>query len=246
MISSLLRLAVGFVYMVVATTLFGVLMLLLLPWRNLRIRACNYWGWVSGGFCLWLSGSRFHVEGKEHLDGGRPCIYVSNHTSTLDIFLGIHISPVGTVGVAKKEVVYYPFFGQLYLLSGHLRIDRGNHERAMAAMQKLQRLVKRYELSIWMWPEGTRSRDGRLLPFKKGIVHLAVGVGLPVVPVVVSGAQSTWKKGTVEMIPADVRVQVLPAIDTSGWKDRPVDEVLAELHALFVAHLPEEQRPLAA
>ncbi len=245
MFVSLLRVGIGFVYMVVATVLQGALMLLLLPWRNLRIRSCNYWGWVTGWFCMWISGSRFHVEGAEHLDGKRPAIYISNHTSTLDIFLGIHVSPVGTVGVAKKEVVYYPFFGQLYLLSGHLLLDRGNHARALEAMKTLSTLVRRYGLSIWMWPEGTRSRDGRLKPFKKGIWHLAVSVGLPVVPVVVSGAQTTWKKGTVELVPADVRVQVLPAIDTSSWKDRDPDEVVAELHAIFTAYLPEDQQPLA-
>lgn len=246
MVSSLVRIGIGFLYMVVATILQGALMLLLLPWRNLRIRSCNYWGWVTGRFGMWISGSRFRVVGGEHFDGKRPAIYVSNHTSTLDIFLGIHVSPVGTVGVAKKEVVYYPFFGQLYWLSGHLRLDRGNHTRAMKAMKELERIVRRHRLSIWMWPEGTRSRDGRLLPFKKGIYHLAVAVGLPVVPVIVTGAQNTWKKGQMRLVPADVLVTVLPAIDTSGWKDRDAEEVVAELHALFVSHLPEDQRPLPA
>jgi 1-acyl-sn-glycerol-3-phosphate acyltransferase len=243
---SWLRITIGLTYMAIATALHAVLMILLLPWRNLRIRACNYWGHVSGRFCVWLSGSTVTIDGWEHLDPSRQVIYVSNHTSILDIFLGIWLSPVGTVGVAKKEVVWYPFFGQLYLLSGHLRIDRGSTQRAVAAMRDLARIVDSYRLSIWIWPEGTRSRDGRLLPLKKGIWHLAVGTGLPVVPVVVSGAHRVWKKGSSRIEPADVHVQVLPAIDTSDWGERPIQDVLAELHAVFAAHLPPDQQPLAA
>ncbi|MCB9679949.1 MAG: 1-acyl-sn-glycerol-3-phosphate acyltransferase [Alphaproteobacteria bacterium] len=240
-----LRILIGLVYMAIASAVQAVLLVLLMPWRNLRIRSCNYWGWVTGRFCTWLSGSRVSFEGWEHLDGDRPAIYVSNHTSILDIFLGIWLGPVGVVGVAKKEVVYYPFFGQLYWLSGHLRLDRGDHGKAMAAMRELERIVKAYRLSIWMWPEGTRSKDGRLRPFKKGVWHLAVATGLPVVPVVVAGAQRVWPKGTTRLQSADVHVTILPAIDTSGWSARDADEVVDELHALFLEHLPADQHPLA-
>ena len=94
--------------------------------------------------------------------------------------------------------------------------------------------------------EGTRSRDGRMLPFKKGIWHLAVQTGLPVVPVVVSGAHRAWTKGSMALQPTDVEVRVLPAIDTSGWGARDRDEVVAELQDLFVQALPADQRPAEA
>lgn len=246
MVSSWIRIAVGLVYMALASAVHAVVLLVLLPSRYLRQRSCNLWGWVTGRFCLWLSGSTVTIEGAEHLSGAQPAIFVSNHTSMLDIFLGIGFSPLGTVGVAKKEVVFYPFFGQLYWLSGHLRIDRGNHAQAVRAMKKLEGEVKRYRSSIWMWPEGTRSKTGRLLPFKKGIVHLAVATGLPVVPVVVSGAQKAMAARTLRIQPASITVRALPPVDTSDWKDRPIDDVLTELHAQFVAHLPDDQKPLDA
>lgn len=244
--SSFLRIGVGLAYMAVATTAHALLMLLLLPWRGLRIRSCNLWGWVTGRFCLAISGSTVTVHGREHLDARRPAIYISNHTSILDIFLGIWLGPLGTVGVAKREVVYYPFFGQLYWLSGHLRLDRGDHGRAMAAMRLLEALVARHRLSIWMWPEGTRSRDGRLRPFRKGIWHLATATGLPVVPVIVAGAHRAWEKGSMAIHPTTVEVTVLPAIDTSGWRDREIEDVLGELEGLFEAVLPRDQLPLEA
>ncbi len=238
------RIGVGLVYMAVATLLHSLLLLLMFPSRNARIRACNYWGWLTGRFCMWLSGSTLTISGGEHFDGSRPAIYISNHTSILDIFLGIWQAPAGTVGVAKKEVVYYPFFGQLYWLSGHLMLDRSNHHRAMEAMEDLHRIVSGYGLSIWMWPEGTRSRDGRLLPFRKGLWHLAVQTGLPIVPVVVAGAHEAWKKGSVKIHYADITVTALPAIDTSDWKDRGMEECIEEVHALFRDCLPPSQLPL--
>lgn len=240
-----LKALAGLVYMAVAGTALILALIVLLPSRNLRIRLCNHWGSLTGSLMTWLSGSRVTVEHRERFDGDRPAIYISNHTSVLDIFLGIWLSPEGTVGVAKKEVVYYPFFGQAYFLSGHLMIDRGNRDKAVASMKALVGIVHDYGLSIWMWPEGTRSRTGRLLPFKKGVYHLAVQTGLPVVPVVVKGAHHAWEKGGLDIRGADIHVEVLPAIDTSDWADRDSREVSDELHALFEAHLPEEQRPLA-
>lgn len=242
---SWMRITAGVVYMAVATMIHAVILLVLFPSKNLRIRSCNYWGWLTGRFIVWVSGSTVTVHGAETIGPDRPVIYVSNHTSALDIFIGIWQAPVGTVGVAKKEVVYYPFFGQLYWLSGHLRIDRGDTGKAVAAMNEMVKVVRAHRLSIWMWPEGTRSRDGRLQPMKKGIYHLAVATGLPVVPVVVSGAHHVWEKGSMRINPCDVHVSILPAIDTSGWKERPIDQVLAELHATFANALPADQQPLA-
>jgi 1-acyl-sn-glycerol-3-phosphate acyltransferase len=243
MLGFLLKLSVGVVFMAITATAHALVLLVLAPSRNLRIRSCNLWGWFVGRACVALTGCTLTVRGREHLDGARPAIYISNHTSALDIFLGIWQAPLGTVGVAKKEVVRYPFFGQLYCLSGHLRVDRGHTDRAIASMRELAAITRAHHLSIWMWPEGTRSPDGRLLPFKKGLYHLAVETGLPIVPVVVSGAHHSWPKGQQVLRAVPIDMEVLPALDTSHWAARPVDEVLAELRDLFAAHLPEDQRP---
>lgn len=244
--SSWWKLAVGFTFLAAATVVHAVVLIVLLPSRNARIRSCNYWGWVVGRVCLAISGCGLTIRGAEHLAGERPVIFVSNHTSIIDILLGIWQAPVGTVGVAKKEIVWFPFFGQLYALSGHLRVDRGDHARAVEAMADLERIVEQHRLSIWMWPEGTRSQDGRLRPFKKGLYHLAVGTGLPIVPVIVSGAHRSWEKGSRRVVGVPVEVVALPPIDTSGWASRSAEDCLAEVHGLFVAQLPADQRPVPA
>ncbi len=181
MVFTALKLTVGLAVIAGVAVLQTLILLAVLPSRTTRIRSCIVFERLVGFSCVWLSGCRLSVTGREHLDRRRPAIYALNHTSLIDLFLVLRLMPYGSVGVAKKEVVRYPFFGQMYLLTGHLRIDRGHHTAAIASMRSLGDLVRRARLSIFITPEGTRSHDGRLLPFKKGLVHLALQTGLPVV-----------------------------------------------------------------
>jgi 1-acyl-sn-glycerol-3-phosphate acyltransferase len=242
LVTSTVRQLVGLVIMVVAVAIFAVLCTLLLPWRTVRIRTCNVFGHLVGRAILAVTGTRVLGNPKPEMNASMPAIYVSNHTSPIDIFLGIWLSPVGVCGVAKKEVVWYPFFGQLYLISGHLRIDRGNRGRAIEALRNIADLVRENGLGIWIWPEGTRSRDGRLRAFKKGFAHLALATGLPVVPVVVTGAHRIWRKNSFLIHPGEVVVKVLPAVDTSGWTLETLDTHVAEVHRLVNDALPPDQQ----
>lgn len=238
-----IRLAVGLVLLAINTTLCMLVCAVLIPFRVARIKACNYYGKITGPLMLAISGCPLEVEGMEHLDPDRPAIYVSNHTSIMDIFLAIWLSPVGTVGIAKKEVVYYPFFGQMYLLSGHLRIDRGRSDRAKASMAALGEVVRRNRLSIYLWPEGTRSASGRLLPIKKGVVYLAEQTGLPIVPIVVAGAHEAWVKNSLKVAPVPIKVTVLPPIPTEGWGAETAAENAQTVWEAFRSALPERQQP---
>lgn len=235
---SALKLVVGlFSIGIVASTLFLVLALFL-PFRGLRIRTCNIFGKVVGPYFLWLSGSKTTVNGGEHLNRKRPALYVSNHTSVMDIFIAMWLSPIGTVGIAKKEILKYPFFGQAYLLSGHLWIDRGRTDRSVSTLKKLAEFVRRKQLSIFLWPEGTRSRTGNLLPFKKGLVHLALQTQLPVVPIVVKGAHECWEKKTRVIRGVKIAISVLPPIDTSGWSLDRMEEAIEEVQSQFRRIVP--------
>ncbi len=242
LLSSAVRQLLGLLIMVVAVAIFAVLCTLLLPWRTLRIRVCNVFGHIVGRSILAVTGTTVTGGAKPEMDRSMPAIYVSNHTSPIDIFLGIWLSPIGVCGVAKKEVAYYPFFGQLYVMSGHLRIDRSNRGSAIAALANMAELVRENGLGLWIWPEGTRSKDGRLRSFKKGFVHLALATGLPVVPVVVSGAHRIWRKNSFLIHPGEVNVKVLPAIDTSLWTLDTLELHVAEVHRVVNEALPPEQR----
>lgn len=243
LVSTWLTLTTCLILMAISAVVFGFAMLLVLPSRVLRIRLGNLFGKTVSRLIMIISGCRVTVHGQEHLDAGRPAIYVSNHTSALDIFICSWLAPWGTVGVAKREIVYYPFFGQLYLLSGHLRIDRGNGPKARASMARLGDLVHSKRLSIFLWPEGTRSRDGRLLPFKKGVGHLAMQTGLPIVPLVVCGAHRAWEKNSLRLARVPIEVRVLPAIDTTAWTHETIDRDVRRVHDAFESVLPLDQQP---
>ncbi|CAD6262184.1 unnamed protein product [Miscanthus lutarioriparius] len=134
------------------------------------------------------------------------------------------LAPTCTVGIAKKEIIWYPLFGQLYVLANHLRIDRSNPAAAIHSMKQVARAVVKNNLSLILFPEGTRSKNGRLLPFKKGFVHAALQTGLPVVPIVVTGTHLAWRNNSLRVRPVPLTVKVLPPIGTAGWEEARVDE----------------------
>ena len=214
-ISFLLRFVLGFTWLTLWSTVCMTLMILALPFRTLRIRIGNFCGKMIGPFITRIVGTKLINPDSQKLKNSGPAIYVTNHTSALDIFISMAICPYGGCGIGKKEVVRIPFFGWAYWLSGHLLIDRGNREKAVASMNKLSKFVNDKKLSIWIWPEGTRSMDGKLIPFKKGFVHLALATGLPIIPVIFHGAHKRWPAKTMQFYPGEVRVEVLNPIAVS-------------------------------
>lgn len=243
---SLIKLTTGMIFMSIAVVVFLPVCILLLPSRRLRIATCNVFGHFVGAGLLWLAGVHLSRDIRHRMEATHPAIYVSNHTSVLDMFVAIWSCPLFTCGVAKKEIARIPFFGQLYLVSGHLLIDRANRTQAVEAMDKVAALVRKHRVGVWIWAEGTRSRDGRLLPLKKGFAHMALATRLPIVPVVVRGAHKVWEKNTLEVRAhkGAVSVEVLEAIPTDDWTAETLDAHIAKVHAAFAAALPPEQQPL--
>jgi len=243
MMTSLLRILAGLVCIAVLVTIMVPILIVLLPFRVARIRVTNVFGSAIGASVMWCAGCKVTVEGREHVSADRPAIYAFNHTSTLDAFTTIWLTPSGTVGVAKKEVLFYPFYGQAWWLAGHVLLDRSRTERAKAALKKTVGFLRDHALHLCILPEGTRSKDGRLQPFKKGVVHIALDTKLPIVPVVTIGLQRTWNKGSLRITPAEVKVLFLPPISTEHWTEETMATHLEELRAPFLRALPPEQQP---
>ena len=244
LLGTLARLLLGVAVCGAICAFFFPLCILLLPSRRLRIRLCNGFGKVLGRTLLRVCGVTVDDSVARQLEALKPAIFVTNHASILDIFAGIWLAPYDTCGVAKKEVVWYPFFGLVYLVSGHLRVDRGNRASAVEGMRATSALMKRHGLGAWIWPEGTRAKDGRLLPFKKGFAHLALATGLPVVPVILEGAHRIWPRTELRIHPGHLGLTVLPAIPTTAWTAESLDAHIAEVRQAFVDALPDDQKPL--
>ncbi len=237
------RIATSFVLLSSGAVVYLLLSLLLLPWRPLRIRIGNVYGKAVGPWVARILGVRTRVRYRERLAASSPAIYITNHTSALDVFIAMWLCPMGGCGIAKKEIARIPFFGWAYWLSGHLLIDRGDREGTIAALAATAELVRRHRLSIWIWPEGTRSRDGRLLSFRKGFAHLAIATGLPVVPVVLHGAHERLPDRSFRLIPGALEVEVMEPIDTRSWKRETLDEHVEQVHEIVRRALRPAQRP---
>ena len=236
-ISFALRFTIGFVWLGFWSLLCMCLMILALPFRSLRVRIGNFCGKIIGPVVSRLVGAKVINPDSKKLTDSAPAIFVTNHSSALDVFIGMALCPYGGCGVGKKEVLRIPFFGQAYWLAGHLLIDRGNNAKAIASMAKLSDFVKSKDLSIWIWPEGTRSIDGKLIPFKKGFVHLALETGLPVVPVMLHGAHEVWPAKTMQFYPGNVEIEVLDPIKTDKWSKSTVDDHVEHVKSIMAESL---------
>ena len=238
-ISFILRFTFGFVWLGFWSLLCMCLMILALPFRTLRVRIGNFCGKIIGPVVSRLVGAKIINPDSKKLNTSAPAIFVTNHTSALDVFVGMALCPYGGCGIGKKEILKIPFFGQAYWLAGHLLIDRSNNAKAIASMAKLSDFVKSKNLSIWIWPEGTRSMDGKLIPFKKGFVHLALETGLPVVPVMLHGAHEVWPAKTMQFYPGNVEVEVLDPIETDKWSKDTVDNHVEHVKSIMAKSLAQ-------
>ncbi len=115
-------------------------------------------------------------------------VYVANHQNNYDLFTVTNAVPANTVSIGKKSLKFIPFFGQLYWLSGNILIDRGNRTKAASTLATAVSKIKNRGISVWMFPEGTRSYGRGLLPFKTGAFHTAMQSKVPVVPVAMSSS----------------------------------------------------------
>ncbi len=157
---------------------------------------------------------RFETSGDFIRDPRRPYVAVSNHESYADIFLISHL-PWEMKWLSKETMFKIPCMGWMMRMAGDIEIRRGERTSTIQAMNEARdRLKKR--VSVMIFPEGTRSRDGELLPFKDGAFRLALESGVPILPIVVAGTRGCMAKGTFRFQRSRARVKVLPPIETTG------------------------------
>ncbi len=161
------------------------------------------------------------TSGYERVPQDRPVVYVSNHQSWFDIWSLASIVPGQTRFVAKKELARIPVLGRAMQSAGHIYIDRQNRQAAFSAYEAAAAYIKK-GMSAVLFPEGTRSRTGELLPFKKGPFVLALAAQVPIVPVYCAGTFTLLPKGSVRLDPHPVAIMFGELIPTEGkgYEDR--------------------------
>ncbi|MCC5856005.1 MAG: 1-acylglycerol-3-phosphate O-acyltransferase [Idiomarina sp.] len=182
-----------------------------------------------------LLGVELEIRVPEMVKNGGPFVYVANHQNSWDIFTLSRSLLPGTVTVGKKSLKWVPFFGQLYWLSGNILIDRTNSNRAHGTIGKTIDALKNKNLSIWLFPEGTRNYGRGLLPFKTGAFHSAIGAQVPVVPVCMSTTHkqvklNRWNNGK-------VIIEMLPPIATEGFSRDRVRDLIGTVYGQMEAEI---------
>ncbi|WP_414164868.1 1-acylglycerol-3-phosphate O-acyltransferase [Superficieibacter sp. BNK-5] len=170
-------------------------------------------------------------------------IYIANHQNNYDMVTASSIVQPPTVTVGKKSLVWIPFFGLLYWLTGNLLIDRNNRSRAHSTIAAVVDQFKKRRISIWMFPEGTRSRGRGLLPFKTGAFHAAIAAGVPIIPVCVSNTSNKIKLNRLNN--GLVIVEMLPPIDTRNWSKDQVRDLAAYCREIMAAKIAELDQEVA-
>ncbi|MBY5993718.1 1-acylglycerol-3-phosphate O-acyltransferase [Ferrimonas balearica] len=194
-------------------------------------RIARYFGKVSP-----LLGLKVIRRGEERMKPEPAVVYVGNHQNNFDLFIQSSMVPKGTVSIGKKSLVWIPFFGQLYWLTGNILIDRKNRSKAIATIENAARKIRDKALSVWIFPEGTRSRGRGLLPFKSGAFHTAIQAGVPIVPVI-SSCQGDIKLGRRKN--GVVIVEALEPICTKGLSREDVRELAQKVYDVMQKRFEE-------
>lgn len=195
------------------------------------------WGIVS----LRLAGVRLKVEGRENLpNDGQPVIFAGNHQSNFDILAYFAGLPLQFRWMAKEELFHIPLFGLAMRRSGYIPIDRSDRRKAMQSMSVAAERI-RGGTSVVIFPEGTRSGDGRLQEFKKGGLLIALKAQVPIVPVAISGSGKALPKNSFIFRPGTIHLRILPPLATAGLTSRDSDTLMAQLRERLVAAIDEEQ-----
>jgi 1-acyl-sn-glycerol-3-phosphate acyltransferase len=195
--------------------------------RYFATKLYEFFGWVG----LKFVGINLIVEGAEKIDDNKSYVVVSNHPSTLDIFTHITALPVSIRFLTKSELFRIPIFGRVLKVLGLPRIDR---ENASANFDKINYSIERVlenKNSIMVFPEGKRSNQKDLLPFKKGAAYISKDFNLPIIPVVSHNAHNLMVKGKVWLKSGDVQIEILDPI--YNVNDYTVEELTSKLESII-------------
>ena len=205
------------------------------PFDPSRIATGRFLRWVGRRIAGCYPPWRLRVEGSWPAAGG-AFVVVANHQSILDILLLSHM-PREMKWIAKEELFRIPWIGWMLRMSGDIAIRRGERDSGLEALGKARDHLAR-GVPVMVFAEGTRSRDGRLLPFKSGAFRLAIETGVPVLPVAVNGTGPGMPKGSPWVRPCEAWARILEPVPTTGLKPEDAVKVRDEVRRRIAAVLP--------
>jgi 1-acyl-sn-glycerol-3-phosphate acyltransferase len=208
----------------------------------LRVRNLRVYDWATRDWSRWIlraAGVRVEIVGLENVRLDEPQIFASNHVSWFDVWVLAALIPKRNRFVAKKELEKIPLFGRAWKSAGHISVDRGDRSSAIKSLQQAGQRLHRDNISVVIYPEGTRSRTGGLGEFKKGAFMLALHTGVDIVPVAILGTREImpangWRirRGTIILrFGEPIRTRDY----TASKRNQLVDDVRERIEAMLEA-----------
>jgi 1-acyl-sn-glycerol-3-phosphate acyltransferase len=226
-----LRLLFVYVFVGLPAGLIGI------PWSAFRkdFRMMYGWGMKIVALGAKAAGIRVHIEGRENIQPGVHYIFLSNHLSNLDPTVLLPSIPGMTSVFIKKELMKIPLLGTAMRMGKYVPVSRANSREDAQRSTEAAADALNSGLHITVFPEGTRSPDGHLLPFKKGAFFLAEETGAPIIPVVISGTERMMPKGTHRITPGEAYLKFLPPIHPQDAASR--EDLMERVRAAMEAEL---------
>lgn len=202
--------------------------------------------------CVKMMSHLFNIEmeicGEENLVGEEPCVLVANHQTSLDFMGMMAVWPLRCTALAKRSLQYMIPFGLACTLSGTVFVDRGR-KGAVDTMSEVAKMMKEKKINVFVFPEGTRNRDGGMIPFKKGAFHLAIKAQVPVLPLVFSSYNDFYSKKETRWEAGKLTIKCLPKIPTEGLgeddvqalSDRVREQMLQVLNDMSKTAAPQQK-----
>lgn len=210
----MLRTIIGWIIFGFTTVILGTVAILLSLFDssgNLPHLVARLWGKLQLG----ITGTKVVITGLEHIDRAKSYILVSNHQSNFDIFAMLGYLPIQFRWIAKAELFRIPFMGWAMHRIGYISIERESPKKAYRSMLKAAKAVNG-GVSVMIFPEGTRSQDGHLQPFKKGLFLIALKSQAPILPITIQGTSRIMRKGEWRTYPGNVSITIDAPIETAG------------------------------
>jgi len=195
--------------------------------------------WCARWWCrlvAWTIFARIHVQGVEHVQRGRPYVYMANHASLIDTPALFAYLPYQFRIMAKKSLFNVPFMGWHLRTAGHFPIDQGNPRKTATSLRRVIDGVKAGR-SLAVFPEGKRTDDGQLQPFEAGAFKIAMKAGVPIVPVTIRGTFAMLPRTSLAPRPGRVDVIISEPIDTTAYTEKTLPALIERTRAAIAANL---------
>lgn len=228
---------------VITTLILGIAAFLTYPFDR-KGKIVHLYARLWGKVALLANRVKVELTGIEHLKNGGPYIFMSNHQGSYDIFALLGSLPIQFKWLAKKELFSIPFFGWTMASAGYISIDREGTRETVVAMNEAAKKIGD-GLSVVIFPEGSRSLNGKLQSFKKGGFSLAIKSQVPIVPITIKGSREIMPPGHLSVKPGKIKIRIGEPIETKDltMRDRPyLMEKVREMILKNLDSMDEEKR----